>query len=118
MSGDTLLEDIHITVRSDHAALARKLSKSVHDPPISPRQARWIERLMPFHIDFEYVPGKENVVSDALSRYPAPDLNCHNGITFPYCSTSFRNANAHFYRFTRRPKISRTSKESGSSYDR
>ena len=68
-----LLEDIPITVRSDHAALARKLSKSVHDPPISPRQARWIEHLMPFHIDFEYVPGKENVVSDALSRYPAPD---------------------------------------------
>ena len=70
-----LLEDLHVTVRSDHAALARKLSKSAHDPPISPRQARWIERLMPFHLCFEYVPGKENVVSDALSRYPAPTLH-------------------------------------------
>ena len=58
-------------MRSDHAALARKLSKSAHDPPISPRQARWIERLMPFSITFEYIPGSQNVVPDALSRYPA-----------------------------------------------
>ena len=66
-----LLEDIPFTVRSDHAALERKLTKSAHDPPISPRQARWIEKLMPFHITFEYIPGRENTVSDALSRYPA-----------------------------------------------
>ena len=65
-----LLEDIPFTVRSDHTALARKLSKSAHDPPISPRQARWIERLMPFSITFEYIPGSQNIVSDALSRYP------------------------------------------------
>ena len=32
-----LLEDILITVRSDHAVLARKLSKSAHEPPITPR---------------------------------------------------------------------------------
>ena len=35
-----LLEDIPFMVRSDHAALVRKLSKSAHDPPITPRQAR------------------------------------------------------------------------------
>ena len=65
-----LLEDIPFTVRSDHAALARKLSKSAHDPPISPHQARWIEQLMPFSITFEYIPGSQNIVPDALSRYP------------------------------------------------
>ena len=65
------LEDIPFTLRSDHAALSRKLSKSAHDPPISARQARWIERLMPYQITFEYIPGKDNIVSDALSRYPA-----------------------------------------------
>ena len=58
-------------VRSDYAVLARKLSKSAHDRPVTPRQARWIERLMPFQITFEYIAGKDNVVSDALSRYPA-----------------------------------------------
>ena len=65
------LEDIHVTVRSDHAALARELTRSADDRTVTPRQSRWIERLMPFHITFEYIPGKENVVSDALSRYPS-----------------------------------------------
>ena len=64
------LEDIPFKVRSDHKALERKLHKSAHDPPISHRQARWIERLMPFAIEFEYIPGPENTVADALSRYP------------------------------------------------
>ena len=64
------LEDMMFTVRSDHKALERKLHKSAHDPPISPRQARWIERLMPFALSFEYIPGEENQVADALSRYP------------------------------------------------
>ena len=64
------LEDIPFVVRSDHKALERKLHKSAHDPPISNRQARWIERLMPFALTFEYISGAENNVADALSRYP------------------------------------------------
>ena len=64
------LEDIPFVVRSDHKALERKLHKSAHDPPISARQARWIERLMPFALTYEYIPGSENQVADALSRYP------------------------------------------------
>ena len=64
------LEDIPFVVRSDHKALERKLHKSAHDPPISSRQARWIERLMPFALTYEYIPGVENQVADVLSRYP------------------------------------------------
>ena len=64
------LEDVPFTIRSDHKALERKLHRSAHDPPISNRQARWIERLMPFSLKFEYIPGHENQVADALSRYP------------------------------------------------
>ena len=64
------LEDIPFKVRSDHKALERKLTKSAHDPPISPRQARWIERLMPYSLTFEYIAGGENCIADALSRYP------------------------------------------------
>ena len=70
-----LLEDIPFVVRSDHAALACKLSKSAHEPPITPCQAHWIEKLMPFSITFEYIPASQNVVSDALSRYPALTSN-------------------------------------------
>ena len=64
------LEDKSFVVRSDHKALERKLTKSAHDPPISARQARWIERLMPFSLTYEYIPGSQNQVADALSRYP------------------------------------------------
>ena len=68
------LEDRPFTLQSDHCALAHKLAKSAHDPPITPRQARWIERLMPFPLMFQHIPGSENVVADALSRYPTPAL--------------------------------------------
>ena len=64
------LEDIPFVVRSDHKALERKLTKSAHEPPISPRQSRWIERLLPYSITFEHVAGTDNIVADALSRYP------------------------------------------------
>ena len=69
------LEDVSFTVRSDHQALQRKLHRSTHDPPISARQARWIERLLPFALTFEYVKGEDNIVADALSRYPSAVLH-------------------------------------------
>ena len=64
------LEDVPFTLRSDHFALSRKLAKSSHDPPLTPRQSRWIERLMPFPLTFEYLPGADNLIADTLSRYP------------------------------------------------
>ena len=72
------LEDLSFTLRSDHQALAKKLLKSAHDPLISARQARWIEKLMPFALTFEYVKGVENVVADVLSRHPG-DLPTMSG---------------------------------------
>jgi hypothetical protein len=35
---------------------------------LSPRQARWMEKLSQFDFEIEYVPGSENILSDALSR--------------------------------------------------
>ena len=55
---------------SDHMALQRKLTKSGQDPPVTDRQSRWIEALMPFALTFEYIKGKENTVADALSHCP------------------------------------------------
>ena len=65
-----MLEDIPFLIRSDHKALERKLMKSAHEPPLLPRQVRWIERLMPYSYTFEYIKGSENLVADALSRCP------------------------------------------------
>ena len=65
-----MLEDIPFIIRSDHKALDRKLMKSAHDPPLLPRQTRWIERLMPYAYTFEYIKGEDNIVADALSRCP------------------------------------------------
>ena len=69
------LEDLSFTLCTDHQALERKLHKSAHDPPVSARQARWIERLMPFALRYEYIKGVENIVADALSRHPRAHLN-------------------------------------------
>ena len=55
---------------SDHMALSSKLNKSSQDPPVTDRQSRWIEALMPFALTFEYIKGKENTVADTLSRCP------------------------------------------------
>ena len=57
---------------SDYMALQRKLTKSGQDPPVTDRQSRWIEALMPFALTFEYIKGKENTVADALSRCSVP----------------------------------------------
>ena len=64
------LEGQAFLVCSDHMALSRKLLKSSHDPPITDRQSRWIEALMPFALTFEYIKGEDNTVADALSRCP------------------------------------------------
>ena len=64
------LEGRPFLVCSDHMALERKLTKSSHEPPVTDRQSRWIEALMPFALTFEYIKGQDNTVADALSRCP------------------------------------------------
>ena len=70
-----LLEGKPFTICSDHKALERKLCKSAHDPPISDRQARWIESLTKFPYHFEWIQGINNTLADALSRNPTPHGN-------------------------------------------
>ena len=65
-----LLDGKFLTIRSDHQALQRKLCKSVQDPPLNDRQARWIESMSRYSFAFEWLKGSQNPVADALSRQP------------------------------------------------
>ena len=76
-----LLDGKPFTICSDHKALERKLHKSAHDPPISDRQARWIESLIRFPYTFEWVKGANNTLADALSRNPDPSCNATVSVT-------------------------------------
>ena len=60
-------------VVTDHKALGSWVHEFV-DTPSGPagRRARWHETMSKFNITVQYIPGKDNVVADAMSRYAYP----------------------------------------------
>jgi hypothetical protein len=53
-------------VQTDHASLQYIISQE----HLSPRLARWLERLIDFDLKIVHISGKVNLVADALSRSP------------------------------------------------
>ena len=55
-----------VTVFTDHAAVLELLK----NPHMSGRKARWFLIAQDYDINLRHIPGKQNLIADALSRYP------------------------------------------------
>ena len=58
------LEDVDITLRSDHLPLKKFLAKNTLNSNVN----NWAIEILPFHITFKYIKGIKNTLADTMSR--------------------------------------------------
>ena len=64
------LEDVDVTLRSDHLQLKKFLAKKTLNSKIN----NWAIEISPFRITFEYIKGIKNTLADTMSRLINIDL--------------------------------------------
>jgi hypothetical protein len=72
-----------VIVRTDCRSLENWVTEQV-DTPSGPRgrRARWHETMSQFNLSVEYLPGKDNLVADALSRFAYPATSSREDVSF------------------------------------
>ena len=72
-----------VTVLTDHKSLEHWVEEK-RDTPSGPsgRRGRWHELLSKFDLTIQYIPGKDNVVADALSRFAYPAAKAFQDTSF------------------------------------
>ena len=72
-----------VVVKTDHRSLEHWVSEHV-DTPSGPRgrRARWHETMSDFKLHVHYIPGKENEMADAMSRYAYPASSAKDDVSF------------------------------------
>ena len=80
-----------VLVTTDHKALQDWVTEHV-DTPSGPRgrRARWHETLSQFDLQVTYIPGPDNVVADALSRWAYPASSAREDVSFHGSSEASR----------------------------
>lgn len=64
-----ILQGVRFTWYTNHKGLVHLMNQKA----LSGRQARWLEKISEFNFDVVYVPGADNILSDALSQLYAND---------------------------------------------
>jgi hypothetical protein len=78
-----------VVIMTDHRSLEEWTTENI-DTPSGPRgrKARWHETLSQFNLEVKYVPGKENVIADAMSRFAYPATSAREDVSFHGSSLS------------------------------
>ena len=59
------------TVITDHRALLSIMKEHRSNKPYNSRLTRWVDRLLPFQLDIERLPGVKMGLFDYISRHPS-----------------------------------------------
>ena len=69
-------------IRTDHKPLVRIFGPKTAIPTLAAqRLQRWAVMLFAFDYDLQYIPSSQNVLADALSRLPFPEMEDYDGDT-------------------------------------